>query len=178
MELYKKILVVLIGVFLIFVILLLRGTNNKLALEEKNDIYFPLDEKGYPQNDIVMINNKSYPIKIADDSHIDSIVDSEIVIKMDEESEILEVILPQYLPVNNWSVEEKKYMDLVSYSRIDFPIKDKYMAEGVSATVQKFQFKVAKGETTEILLKWSNIEEVDNLFKDKKENYLLKIKVF
>ena len=32
-------------------------------------------------------------------------------------------------------------------------------------------------ETTEILLKWANINEVDKLFKDKKEDYLLKISV-
>ena len=51
------------------------------------------------------------------------------------------------------------------------------MMEGRSAEVQRFKIQVAMDETTEILLKWSNINEEDKLFKDKKEDYLLKIVV-
>mgnify|MGYP000105725121 FL=1 len=51
------------------------------------------------------------------------------------------------------------------------------MIEGISTAVQKFKIQVSTDETTEILLKWANINEVDKLFKDKKEDYLLKISV-
>lgn len=72
---------------------------------------------------------------------------------------------------------EKEYLNLVSYSIVDFPIKNENMLEGPSASVQKFVLSLAKGESTEILLKWSNIDEIDKLFKDKKEDFVLKIKV-
>lgn len=177
MEIYKKVFVILICVFTIPAIFLLVGCNGKSALEEKMDIEFPVNEKGYPQSNIVMINNKSYPVEIVGNSHTDSKVDSEIQIKMDKKSDIVEVILPQYLPVNYWSIGEKEYINLISYSRTSFPIKDKRMMEGRSAEVQRFRIQVAMDETTEILLKWSNINEANKLFKDKKEDYLLKIVV-
>lgn len=64
MEIYKKVFVILICVVTIPTIFLLVGCNGKSALEEKMDIEFPMNEKGYPQSNIVMINNKSYPIEI------------------------------------------------------------------------------------------------------------------
>ena len=102
---------------------------------------------------------------------------SEIEVKMDQDSDIVEIVLPQRLPINYWSLDEKEYMNLISYNMIDFPIKNENMLEGPSAAIQKFVICVAKDESTEILLKWSNINEIDKLFKDKKEDYLLKIKV-
>lgn len=178
MKTHKTILVILVCIFVIPVMFLLGGCNRTSTLEDKKkEINFPVNEKGYPKNNIVIINGKSYPLKIAGNSHIDSKVDCEVDVKMNKESDVVEVIVPQYLPINNWSIEEKNYIDLISYSRIDFPIEDKYMAEGVSATVQKFQFQITTDETTEILLKWSNIDEIEKLFKNKKEDYLLKIVV-
>lgn len=183
MEIYKKILAILICVSTIPAMLLLGGCNEKptleekMDLEEKIDIEFPMDEKGYPQSDILMINNKSYPIELVGNSHTASKVDSEIQVKMDKKKDIVEVILPQYLPVNYWSIGEKEYVDLISYNRTSFPIKDKHMIEGISAEVQRFKIRVAMDEATEILLKWSNINEADKLFKDKKEDYFLKIVV-
>ncbi|WP_308652266.1 hypothetical protein [uncultured Anaerococcus sp.] len=98
---------------------------------------FSLDDKGYPKNNIVMINGKAYPLDFAGESHRDS----EIEIKMDGDRDIVEITLPQYLPINYWSLDENEYMNLVSYSRIDFPIKDENMVEGPSAAVQKFVLK-------------------------------------
>lgn len=132
-----------------------------------------MDDKGYPQNNLVMINNKAYPLDFVGESHRDS----EIEIKMDENSNTLEIVLPQGLPINYWSFDEKEYMDLLLYNKVDFPIKDENMVEGPSAAVQKFVFNVARGEASEILLKWANVDEVDKLFKDKNKDYLLKIKV-
>lgn len=96
---------------------------------------------------------------------------------MDEDSEIVEIVLPQYLPINYWSLDENEYLNLVSYNKVDFPIKDENMLEGPSRAVQKFELNLARGETSEILLKWANVDEIDKSFKDKKEDYLLKIKV-
>lgn len=50
------------------------------------------------------------------------------------------------------------------------------MAEGQSRALQKFVLSLLKGETSEILLKWSNVNEIDKLFMDKKADYNLKIK--
>lgn len=144
-----------------------------LPEKEKENIEFPLDDKGYPKNNLVIINNKAYPLELVGESHMGS----EIEIKMDQDIDTIEIIIPQYLPINYWYLDEKEYLNLVSYSIVDFPIKNENMLEGPSASVQKFVFNVARGEASEILLKWSNIDDVDKLFKDKKSDYLLKIKV-
>lgn len=169
---FKKVLTILIGSFLLSVMFLLTSCS-KEPVSENKEMEFPLDDKGYPKNNLVMINDKTYPLELVGESHRDS----EIEINMDGDRDIVEITLPQYLPINYWSLDENEYMNLVSYSRIDFPIKDENMVEGPSAAVQKFVLNLASGETSEILLKWANVDEVDKLFKDKKEDYLLKIKV-
>ena len=171
---YKKFLRILFCTFLLSGIFFLTSCNKEPGPEkEENEIEFPVDDKGYPQNNVVMINNKAYPIDLVGESHIGS----EIEVKMDQDSDIVEIVLPQRLPINYWYLDEKEYLNLVSYSIVDFPIKNENMLEGPSASVQKFVFNVARGEASEILLKWSNVDEVDKLFKDKKADYLLKIKV-
>ncbi len=169
---FKKILTILIGSFLLSVMFLLTSCS-KEPVEENKEIEFPLDDKGYPKNNLVMINNKAYPLNLVGESHMGS----EIEVKMDQDSDIVEIVLPQRLPINYWSLDEKENLNLVSYSMIDFPIKNENMLEGPSPAVQKFVLNVARGETSEILLKWSNVDESDKLFKDKKEDYLLKIVV-
>ena len=169
---FKKVLTIQIGSFLLSVMFLLTSCS-KEPVSENKDIEFPLDDKGYPKNNLLMINNKTYPIDLVGESHMGS----EIEVKMDQDSDIVEIVLPQRLPINYWSLDENEYLNLVSYSMIDFPIKNENMLEGPSPAVQKFVLNVAREETSEILLKWSNVDEVDKLFKDKKEDYLLKIKV-
>lgn len=171
---YKKVLIILLGALLIsFMFLLTSCSKESATVKDDKEVDFPLDDKGYPKNNIVIINNKAYPIDLVGESHMDS----EIEIKMDENSDALEIVLPQGLPINYWSIDEKEYLNLVSYSRIDLPIKDENMVEGPSASVQKFVLSIPRGESSEILLKWANVDEVDKLFKDKKEDYLLKIVV-
>ena len=68
-------------------------------------------------------------------------------------------------------------MNLISYSRFDFSIKDEIMVVGQSRALQKFVLSLLRGETSEILLKWSNVNEIDKSFMDKKADYNLKIKV-
>lgn len=169
---FKKVLSILLCAFLLTFMFLLTSCS-KEPVAEKEEMEFPLDDKGYPKNNVVMINDKTYPIDLVGESHMGS----EIEVKMDQDSYIVEIVLPQRLPINYWSLDEKENLNLVSYSMIDFPIKNENMLEGPSAAVQKFELNVARGETSEILLKWANVDEVDKLFKDKKADYLLKIKV-
>lgn len=166
----KKNLLTLSCIFLIPIMFLLSGCSKTENKTTKTD--FPLDEKGYPKNDVVLINDKSYPIEIANSSK----ESSEVVIKLEEESDVVDLVVPQYLPINIWNIDEKNILDLISYRRIDFPIKDNDMLEGISNSVQSFQFQVAQDETT-ILLKWSNIDEIEKPFKDKEGDYLLKVVV-
>lgn len=164
----KKILLTLLSVILVPTIFILAACSKTENQTNKTD--FPLDEKGYPKNDVVIVNGKPYPLEIAKSS----IEYSEVAIKLDDGKDVVEVVVPQYLPINIWSVDEKNILDLISYSRVDFPIKDNDMVEGISNSVQSFKFQVPQGETT-ILLKWSNVDEVEKTFKDKNEDYLLKI---
>lgn len=169
---FKKVLTIFIGSFLLSVMFLLTSCSKEPVSDDK-EMEFPVDDKGYPQNNVVMINKKAYPIDLVGESHMGS----EIEIKMDGDSDLVEIVLPQYIPINYWYLNEKENLNLVSYSMIDFPIKNENMLEGPSPAVQKFVLNVAREETSEILLKWSNVDEVDKLFKDKKADYLLKIKV-
>lgn len=169
---FKRVLTILLGAILLSFMFILTSCSKESAQNNKK-MEFPLDDKGYPKNNIVMINGKAYPLDFAGESHRGS----EIEIKMDEDRDLVELILPQYLPINYWSLDEKEYLNLISYNKIDFPIKDENIVEGPSRAVQKFVLNLASGESSEILLKWANVDEVDKLFKDKKEDYVLKIKV-
>ena len=169
---FKKVLRIFFCAFLLSGVFFLASCEKEPVTENK-EIEFPLDDKGYPQNNVVMINNKAYPIDLVGESHMGS----EIEVKMDGDSDIVEIVLPQRLPINYWSLDEKENLNLISYIMTDFPIKNENMVEGPSAAVQKFVLNVAREESSEILLKWANVDEVDKLFKDKKADYLLKIKV-
>lgn len=166
----KKNILTLSCIFLIPIILLLSGCSGAENKTTKTD--FPLDEKGYPKNDVVLINDKSYPIEIAKNSNRET----EVAIKIDKDKDEVEIVVPQYLPINIWSVDEKNILNLTSYSKIDFKIEDKDMVEGISNSVQSFKLQVPQGEKT-ILLKWSNVNEIEKIFKDKNEDYLLKVVV-
>lgn len=99
---------------------------------------------------------------------------SEIEVKRDKGREDLEISLPQYLPINTWSLEEGDYLDLTSYNKIAYPIKKENMLEGISPNVQNFKIQLLEGGT-DLVFKWANVNEADKPFKDKQEDYLLKI---
>ena len=128
---FKKCLTILLCAFLMTFMFLLTSCSKEHVVENK-EVEFPLDDKGYPKNNLVMINDKSYPIDLVGESHRGS----EIEIKMDGDSDLIELVLPQYIPINYWSLDEKENLNLISYNKIDFPIKDENMLEGPSASVQ------------------------------------------
>lgn len=89
----------------------------------------------------------------------------------------MEVILPQKSPICLWSIEAKDYIDLKSYSKDTIKIDSKNMLEGVSANLQTFRFSVYKDNDVSVSFKWSNVNEIEKAFNDKKEYYLLKLKI-
>lgn len=171
---FKEVLSIFFCAILVFFMFLITGCEKESVLQkEEYEIEFPLDDKEYPKNNLIMFNNKSYPLDLVGESNRDS----EIEIKMDQDSDLLEIIFPQYFPINYWSLDEEEYLNLISYSRFDFSIKDEIMVVGQSRALQKFVLSLLRGETSEILLKWSNVNEIDKSFMDKKADYNLKIKV-
>ena len=170
---FKVLKYVLVFFLMLSLVVAFEGQSN-LGMKDAG-IDFPKDEKGYPKNDIVMINGKSYAINIA--KNLDKKVEKEQEMEIDLKGKdnIVDVALPQWSVINYWSMEES--LSLISYNIIDFPIDDKDMLEGTSNRVQRFKIKVADDEKTTWIFKWSNVNEMGKAFKDKKADYILKITV-
>lgn len=168
---YKKTLLSKLFPVLVLAVFLLSSCGSKNIPASRKDLDFPLDDKGYPKNNLLLVNGKTYPMDLVGGVH----TGSEIEVKIDKGREDLEISLPQYLPINTWSLEEGTYLDLTSYSKIAYPIKKENMLEGISPNVQNFKIQLPEGEETELVFKWANVNEADKLFKDKQEDYLLKI---
>lgn len=174
---HKKFFITILCLTLFSSVFLLSSCSNKNSVDHEKNVDFPLDNKGYPQNDVVIINGGPHQINLKENSHIAFKANTEIEVKLGEDKNEVEITLPQYLPINTWSVSEENFINLNSYSKTIYPVKDENMLEGISSTVQKFNIEVAEGQTTELFFKWANINESNKLFKDKNEDYLLKIVV-
>ncbi len=137
-----------------------------------------MDEKGYPQDNVVIINGRVHNLDKIKNALASSHVESEIDLEMGEKSEnVVEVTLPQLTPICLWSIEMKDYIDLVSYSNDTIKIEDKNKLEGPSPNLQTFRFKVYKENDVTVSFKWSNINEIEKSFNDKEAYYLLKLKI-
>lgn len=173
MEKVKKFLLRL--TFLIIPVMLLGGCGRKAGTgEEKMETDFPVEEDGYPKSDLIVVNGKSYPLYLPE---MGSREESELDIKLEEGKSSLEVILPQVAPNYYRYFDEGEFISLLSYKKIDLPIREEDERDGPSSTVQDFSFRVSGSEKSEILLKWANVNEGEKPFKDKKEDYLLKLSV-
>lgn len=168
---YKKTLLSKLFPVLVLSVFLLSSCSHKDNLSSGKDLDFPLDDKGYPKNNLLLVNGKTYPMDLPGGVN----TGSEIEVKIDKARDELEISLPQYLPINTWSLEEETYLDVTSYSKIAYPIKKENMLEGPSPNVQNFKIQLLEGERTDLVFKWANVNEADKLFKDKQEDYLLKI---
>jgi len=169
-----KVLKYLLVFFLMLSLVVACESPTNLGMKDAG-IDFPKDKKGYPKNDIVMINGKSYAINIA--KNLDKKVEKEQEMEIDLKGKdnIVDVALPQWSVINYWSMEES--LSLISNDIIEFPIDTKDMLEGISNRVQRFKIKVADDEKTTLIFKWSNVNEMGKAFKDKKADYILKITV-
>lgn len=171
---YFKVLKYLLAFFLMLSLVVACESPTNSGMKDTG-IDFPKDEKGYPKNDIVMINGKSYAINIA--KSLDKKVEKEHEMEIDLKGKdnIVDVALPQWSVINYWGMEES--LSLISNNVIEFPIDTKDMLEGTSNRVQNFRVKVADDEKTTLIFKWSNVNEMGKAFKDKKADYILKITV-
>lgn len=147
---YKKTLLSKLFPILVLAVFLLSACSNKNELASGKDLDFPLDDKGYPKNNLLLVNGKTYPMDLPGEVH----TGSEIEVKIDKGREDLEISLPQYLPINTWSLEEETYLNLTSYSKIAYPIKKENMLEGISPNVQNFKIQLPEGEGTDLVFKW------------------------
>lgn len=145
--------------------------------EKRAQIDFPKDANGYPQRDIVVINGEKYDLDNIEKAIVTSQIKHEINLKLTGKTETLEVILPQNNPINLWSIEDSKYMDLVSYNKEPVTIENKDMLEGASVNLQKFRITIPQDENINLSFKWANVNEIEKSFNDKVENYLLTIKI-
>lgn len=177
MAIHKKVLSIMFCAFVVSTILL-SGCNGGATLEKNAKTEFPMDEKGYPQGNVVIINGRVHNLDKIKNALTSSHVESEIGLKLEEESgNVVEVTLPQRIPICLWSIEMKDYIDLVSYSNDTIEIEDKNKLEGPSPNLQTFRFKVYKENDVTVSFKWSNINEIEKSFNDKEAYYLLKLKI-
>lgn len=177
MDMHKKILNILICI-LVSTAIVLGGCNGGVTLGKNTKTEFPMDEKGYPQGNVVIINGRVHNLDKIKNALTSSHVESEIGLKLEEESgNVVEVTLPQRIPICLWSIEMKDYIDLVSYSNDTIEIEDKNKLEGPSPNLQTFRFKVYKENDVTVSFKWSNINEIEKSFNDKEAYYLLKLKI-
>lgn len=169
MAIYKKILG--LSILLLFLTTILGCGNNMDKSKESFAITkFPRDEQGYPKCNIVIINGKEFSLKALSESYVEDDLDYIIDLPGVKKGDRIEVILPQYLPINLWSIEEKETIDLINYNKKELSVRQD--VEGKSAFVQKFTFTM---NDTSILFKWSNVRECGKSFSEKEKEYLLKI---
>lgn len=169
---------ILVSIFMIVILIFSTGCNNSNGLKNQNQTDFPKDDKGYPERNIVIVNGEEYNLDNIEKTAVDSPVQHEIDLELSEEDgNIVEIILPQINPINIWSIENKENVDLVLYSKDELIIEENNMLEGVSANLQKFRFTVPQDEDTYVSFKWANVNEIKKSFDDKKERYLLTIKI-
>ena len=129
MSIYKKISIALL---MISMIILFVACRNHVKLNNKEEVFFPKGDNGYPQNNIVMINGKQYLLKHIETATNNSHVIHEIDLELSDETEgMVEVILPQNNPINFWSIEMNEEIDFISYHKIEFDIEDKDMIHAV-----------------------------------------------
>lgn len=172
----KRFLIIMISLLFLSVFIL-SSCNNKNTDTHEKSVDFPLDDKGYPQNNVVIINGNTYSIDLKNNSNENSKTKTKIELNLSDDKKDIEIILPQYLPINSWFFDEKNYINLKTYEKLEYPIKKDNMIEGISPFVLKFNIEVSDSETTELVFKWANINEANKSFEDKNEDYLLKIAI-
>lgn len=171
MAIYKKILG--FSPIVLFLIMIL-GCGKKIdnSPEPFDATKFPRDEQGYPKSNIVIINGKEFTINNLLDSKRSDDLDYTIRLSDVKRGDCIEVILPQYLPINLWGIEEREDIDLINYDKKELPVQQD--VEGKSSFIQKFSFTM---NDTSVMFKWYNVRECGKSFIDKRKDYLLQIKI-
>ncbi len=145
--------------------------------KNNEEITFPLRTNGYPKNDIVLINGQVYPLKQFDFNTKKTITYKEIELKLNTSDNHVNIVLPQNLIAYEWHIEDKKGIHLFSYNILTLPIKKEHILCGEAPDLASFSFTISP-EIKDVSFKLINTEEKGKTFYDKKEAYLLTIKIF
>lgn len=90
---------------MISMIILFVACWNYVNLNNKEEVFVPKGDYGYPQNNIVMINGTQYPLKHIKNATSNSHVIYELDLELSVETEgMVDVILPQNNIINFWSI--------------------------------------------------------------------------
>ena len=165
MAIYKNILKPIMLISVISLTIFIICSCQQRQHMTNNDYNFPKDESGYPKHDVIIINDTTYSLK--------DLSNQKVNIKIKNDNENIEVLLPQYLPTYTWSIEESENINLISYNKITYNIED--IKEGVSPDIQRFEFNIEPNQS--VLFKWSNINELGKSFKEKNEEILLELNI-
>ena len=134
---------------------------------------FPVGKDGYPKENIVLINGKSYTLDDYDKVLRGNSGESEILVESD--SEQLEILLPVIGALTEWSASESNGFLLEKYELYETDTKGIEIKEGSSAAIQKFVFRVPPSENATVELKHINVSEKEKAFSDRTYDYLLRI---
>lgn len=135
---------------------------------------FPVGKDGYPKENIVLINGKTYTLDDYDKVLSGNSGESEISLESD--SEQLEILLPVIGALTEWSASESNDgFVLEKYELYETDMKGIEMKEGSSAAIQKFVFRVPSNEEATIELKHIHFGEKEKAFSDRAYDYLLRI---
>lgn len=169
MAIYKKILKVSSIMLLLITI---AGCGKKIdnSSESFDTAKFPRDKQGYPKSNVAIINGKEFSINNLSNSKTSDASINTIDLADVKSGDRIEVILPQYLPINLWDIEENEDIDLLSYEKIDLSVQQD--VEGKSSFVQKFTFTT---NDTNVKFKWCNVRECGKSFSEKKKDSLLQL---
>ena len=96
---YFKVLKYVLVFFLMLSLVVAWEGQSNLGMKDAG-IDFPKDEKGYPKNDIVMINGKSYAINIAKSPDKKVEKEHEMEIELRGKDDVVDVALPQWSVIN------------------------------------------------------------------------------
>ena len=106
---------------MISMIILFLACRNHIKLNNKEEVFFPKGDYGYPQNNIVMINGTQYPLKNIEKATSNSHLIHKIDLELSEKTEgMVEVILPQNNSINFWSIGVNEEIDFISCHKIDY----------------------------------------------------------
>ena len=159
----KKILVSL-TVTLLF---LLSGCSSN----KRETVSFPKDDLGNPKRDVIVINSEEMELPDFKNT-IDEDKKMHTVNVKEQKDGTVVVALPQGRPTNNWYIEEKEEIKLVSYNTESLDGKKRDKPEGGSDEIQTFTFITSLNL---IRFKWVNINQSGKSFEDKSESYKLDV---
>lgn len=119
---------------------------------------FPVQENGYPDNNYISVNGKTYSIQV---KNRDSIREETIELTIDNKSEYLTIVLPQCVNILKWVVEDDIVGAELNKSAVCISgLNDKYQFEGGSPYLYVFEFAIVDlQQLEEIVFRLVNVDD-------------------